>query len=172
MKGNFFLMCQISWCINGLKNGLQTQHTEWVVGGCYILFQGKSDTFFWNILILRPLKGQTTFLWPISYIFLGHASIYNALNHIKSYTYTRTCQKMQWRWYSISFQTIWYASQKMALHSKFVFCLIGPESSLQNLITLEVSCNLVKNRFLNQYWEVLWNTTVNILAKNPYSPPP
>ena len=86
-------MCQISWRINGLKNGLQTQHTEWVVGGCYILFQGKSGTFFRNILILRPLKGQTTFLWPISYIFLGHACIYNDLNHIKCYTYTRTCQE-------------------------------------------------------------------------------
>ena len=74
-------------------------------------------------------------------------------------------------------------AKKWGLHSKFVFCSIVQESSLQNLITSEVLCNLVKKRgllentfkvnyrFLNQHWEFLWNVTVNILAKNPYLSP-
>ena len=138
------------------------------------LVSRKKWHFFQEYFNTSTLKGQTTFFFD-TYIFLGHACIYNDLNH-KSYTYTRTCQKMPWGRYSISFQTI-YASQKMGPALKICILL---KSSLQNLITLEVLCNLVKKRgllenafkvsyrFLNQYWEVLWNATLNILAKNPY----
>ena len=125
--------------------------------------------FFQEYFNTSTLKGQTTFFFD-TYIFLGHACIYNDLNHIKCYTYTRTCQENAMEAIFNQLSNNMICQPKMVLYSKFVFCSIGPESSLQNLITLEVLCNLVKNRFLNQYWEVLWNAMVNILAKNPYPP--